>query len=46
MVKGAEIHEKFPGKMPACNCSASFNWKRKLNDHEIAEFQEQLGEMG
>jgi len=39
-------HEKFPGKMLAYNCSPSFNWKRKLNDNEIAEFQEQLGEMG
>ena len=40
------IHEKFPGKMLAYNCSPSFNWKRKLNDQEIAEFQEQLGELG
>ena len=40
------IHEKFPGKMLAYNCSPSFNWKRKLNDNEIADFQEQLGEMG
>jgi len=40
------IHEKFPGKMLAYNCSPSFNWKRKLNDNEIAEFQEQLGAMG
>ncbi|HUE98998.1 MAG TPA: isocitrate lyase [Anaerolineales bacterium] len=40
------IHEKFPGKLLAYNCSPSFNWKRTLNDKEIAEFQEQLGEMG
>ena len=40
------IHEKFPGKMLAYNCSPSFNWKRKLNDDEIAGFQEQLGELG
>jgi isocitrate lyase len=40
------IHEKFPGKLLAYNCSPSFNWKRKLNDKEIAEFQEHLGEMG
>jgi isocitrate lyase len=40
------IHEKHPDKMLAYNCSPSFNWKRKLNDNEIAEFQEQLGEMG
>jgi isocitrate lyase len=40
------IHEKYPGKMLAYNCSPSFNWKRKLRDNEIADFQEQLGEMG
>jgi isocitrate lyase len=40
------IHEKFPGKLLAYNCSPSFNWKKKLSDKEIASFQEQLGEMG
>jgi isocitrate lyase len=40
------IHEKYPGKMLAYNCSPSFNWKRKLDDDEIAEFQERLSEMG
>lgn len=40
------IHEKYPGKMLAYNCSPSFNWKRKLEDNEIAEFQESLGEIG
>ncbi|MCC6130308.1 MAG: isocitrate lyase [Acidobacteria bacterium] len=40
------VHEKFPGKILAYNCSPSFNWKRKLSDSEIASFQEQLGEMG
>ncbi|MFZ1320380.1 MAG: isocitrate lyase [Ignavibacteria bacterium] len=40
------IHEKFPGKMLAYNCSPSFNWKRNLNDNQIAEFQEKLGELG
>ena len=40
------IHEKYPDKLLAYNCSPSFNWKRKLNDSQIAEFQEQLGEMG
>ena len=40
------MHEKFPGKWLAYNCSPSFNWKRALDDHEIATFQEQLGEMG
>jgi isocitrate lyase len=40
------IHEKYPGKLLAYNCSPSFNWKRKLNDDQIAGFQEQLAEMG
>jgi isocitrate lyase len=40
------IHEKYPGKMLAYNCSPSFNWKRKLNDEQIAGFQEELAEMG
>ena len=26
------IHEKFPGKLLAYNCSPSFNWKAKLDD--------------
>ena len=40
------MHEKFPGKMLAYNCSPSFNWKRNLDDRTIATFQEQLGELG
>ncbi len=40
------IHEKFPGKMLAYNCSASFNWRKKLSPAQIARFQENLGEMG
>jgi len=40
------IHEKFPGKLLAYNCSPSFNWKKNLSDEDIATFQEQLGEMG
>ncbi|MFS0785851.1 isocitrate lyase [Shouchella sp. 1P09AA] len=40
------IHEKFPGKLLAYNCSPSFNWKAKLSDDEIETFQERLGEMG
>ncbi|KHE72863.1 isocitrate lyase, partial [Halobacillus sp. BBL2006] len=26
------IHEKYPGKLLAYNCSPSFNWKKKLDD--------------
>ncbi|MDQ0156857.1 isocitrate lyase [Robertmurraya andreesenii] len=40
------IHEKFPGKLLAYNCSPSFNWKAKLSDEEIANFQIELGKMG
>jgi len=40
------VHAKYPEKMLAYNCSPSFNWKRKLDDKEIASFQEQLGEAG
>ena len=40
------VHEKFPGKMLAYNCSPSFNWKRKLSDAQIASFQEELGDLG
>ncbi len=42
----AAIHERFPGKMLAYNCSPSFNWKRKLDDVTIARFQRDLGAMG
>ena len=42
----AAIHEKFPGKLLAYNCSPSFNWKKRLSDEEIATFQERIGEMG
>lgn len=40
------IHEKYPGKLLAYNCSPSFNWKKKLDDKAIAEFQRELGRMG
>ena len=40
------IHERFPGKILAYNCSPSFNWKRHLGDDEIASFQQDLGRMG
>ena len=40
------IHEKFPDKMLAYNCSPSFNWRKKLDDKTIAKFQDELGQMG
>jgi len=40
------IHERFPGKLLAYNCSPSFNWKRHLDDEQIASFRERLTELG
>src|SRR3954453_7953796 len=40
------VHEKFPGKMLAYNCSPSFNWKKKLDEATIGRFQKELGAMG
>ena len=40
------IHEKFPDKLLAYNCSPSFNWKQSLSDDEIATFQEKLSSFG
>lgn len=40
------IHEKFPGKLLAYNCSPSFNWKKNLDDDTIARFQQELSDMG
>jgi isocitrate lyase len=40
------IHERFPGKVLAYNCSPSFNWRRHLDDSQIAGFQEELAALG
>ena len=40
------IHEKFPNKLLAYNCSPSFNWKANLGETTIAAFQRELGVMG
>jgi isocitrate lyase len=40
------IHERYPGKMLAYNCSPSFNWKKKLDSETIANFQKELSKMG
>jgi isocitrate lyase len=42
----AVIHERFPGKLMAYNCSPSFNWRKHLDDDQIAGFQQELGELG
>ena len=41
-----KVHAKFPGKILAYNCSPSFNWKKKLDQKTIADFQVELGKMG
>jgi isocitrate lyase len=40
------IHEAYPSKLLAYNCSPSFNWKRHLDDAQIASFRETLAELG
>jgi isocitrate lyase len=42
----AAVHERFPGKLLAYNCSPSFNWRAHLDDERIAGFQRELGELG
>jgi isocitrate lyase len=42
----AAIHEQFPGKLLAYNCSPSFNWRKKLDSQIIAVFQKELAKMG
>lgn len=41
-----EVHEQFPGKLLAYNCSPSFNWRKKLDEETIAHFQQTLAKMG
>jgi isocitrate lyase len=40
------IHDRYPGKLLAYNCSPSFNWQAKLHEATIATFQQELGRMG
>ena len=40
------VHERFPGKLLAYNCSPSFNWSKHLDDTQIARFQRDLAGMG
>src|SRR3984893_13886313 len=40
------VHAQFPGKLLAYNCSPSFNWKKKLDEHTIAKFQKELALVG
>ena len=40
------VHDRFPGKLLAYNCSPSFNWRRALDDQTIARFQKELAAVG
>ena len=40
------IRAKYPRKPLAYNCSPSFNWKKHLNDAQLASFQRELGALG
>jgi isocitrate lyase len=40
------VHDEFPGKLLAYNCSPSFNWRRHLDESQIASFQEELADLG
>lgn len=40
------IHDQYPDKLLAYNCSPSFNWRRNLDEPTIAKFQRELGAMG
>jgi len=40
------VHEQYPGKLLAYNCSPSFNWKKKLDHATIGRFQTELAAMG
>jgi isocitrate lyase len=40
------VHERYPGKLLAYNCSPSFNWGGTLDEASIAVFQRELGAMG
>jgi isocitrate lyase len=40
------IHDEFPDKLLAYNCSPSFNWRRNLDAHTIARFHRELAAMG
>jgi isocitrate lyase len=40
------VHELYPGKLLAYNCSPSFNWRNHLKDRQIASFQDDLAGLG
>jgi isocitrate lyase len=40
------VKAQHPDQMLAYNCSPSFNWRKALDDDDIAKFQKELGQMG
>ncbi len=40
------IHQVYPGKLLAYNCSPSFNWSKYLNREQMLTFREELAAMG
>ena len=40
------LKKQYPEQLLAYNCSPSFNWKKNLDDTQIAKFQRELGAMG
>jgi isocitrate lyase len=40
------IRKEYPNQMLAYNCSPSFNWRANLDEKDIVNFQEAIGEMG
>ncbi len=40
------VHRAHPGKLLSYNCSPSFNWKKNLDDAQIARFQDELSALG
>jgi isocitrate lyase len=40
------VQAECPGQLLAYNCSPSFNWKKNLDDKQIASFQDDLSDLG
>jgi isocitrate lyase len=40
------VHEAYPGKLLAYNCSPSFNWRRRWDARGLERFQATLAELG
>ncbi|GAD76460.1 isocitrate lyase [Vibrio azureus NBRC 104587] len=40
------IHAQYPDQLLAYNCSPSFNWEKNLDPQTIAQFQQELADMG